>query len=250
MNILLLKVTLMPSVIALVTLAIRKWGNKWGGLIGSMPWVAGPILLFFILEQGIAFGIYSIQGSMTGILALITFCFSYSSFSRQLGWLPTIVLSYGLYAATALIFNYLQLNLLPSYVIVMASVLLALQFFPKPTGPLTSTRRLPFDIPIRMFIATLFVLAITGLARVLGPGWSGILTPFPIMTTVLAIFSHTLQGSNATIATLRGLVMGLLGFTTFLFLQAFLLSEFSTALSFGLAFIVNVLINLVASRIW
>lgn len=250
MNILLLKVTLMPSVIALVTLAIRKWGNKVGGLIGSMPWVAGPILLFFILEQGTAFGIHSIQGSMTGILALISFCFSYSAFSRKLSWLPTILLSYGVYTATAVFFNYLQLNLLLSYGIVMATVLLALQFFPKPTGLLTSTRRLPFDIPIRMVIATLFVLAITGLARVLGPNWSGILTPFPIMTTVLAIFSHTLQGSNATIATLRGLVMGLLGFTTFLFLQAFLLPEFSIALSFGIAFVVNVLINLVASRLW
>lgn len=61
----------MPSVIALVTLAIRKWGNRAGGLIGSMPWIAGPILLFFILEQGKAFGINSIQGSMTGVLALI-----------------------------------------------------------------------------------------------------------------------------------------------------------------------------------
>ncbi|AUD03753.1 hypothetical protein [Spirosoma pollinicola] len=250
MNILLLKVTLMPSVIALVTLAIRKWGNKVGGLIGSMPWVAGPILLFFILEQGTAFGIHSIQGSMTGILALISFCLSYATFSRKLSWLPTILLSYGLYTATAVFFNYLQLNLLLSYAIVITTVLLALYFFPKPTGHLISTRRLPFDIPIRMIIATLFVLAITGLARMLGPDWSGILTPFPIMTTVLAIFSHTLQGSNATIATLRGLVMGLLGFTTFLFLQAFLLSQFSIALSFGIAFIVNVLINLVASRVW
>ena len=240
----------MPSVIALVTLAIRKWGNKVGGLIGSMPWVAGPILLFFSLEQGTAFGIHSIQGSMTGILALISFCLSYATFSRKLSWLPTILLSYGLYTATAVFFNYLQLNLLLSYAIVITTVLLALYFFPKPTGHLISTRRLPFDIPIRMIIATLFVLAITGLARMLGPDWSGILTPFPIMTTVLAIFSHTLQGSNATIATLRGLVMGLLGFTTFLFLQAFLLSQFSIALSFGIAFIVNVLINLVASRVW
>lgn len=250
MNVLLLKIVLMPSVIALVTLAIRKWGSKVGGLIGSMPWVAGPILLFFILEQGKAFGINSIQGAMTGILALISFCVSYAAFSRKLTWLPTLLISYGLYTATALLFKYLQLTLLVSYAVVIGSVLLGLRVFPSPIGPPVAARRLPFDIPIRMVVATLFVLAITQLASVLGPNWSGILTPFPIMTTILAIFSHTLQGSRAAITTLRGLIIGLLGFTTFLFLQAFLLNEFSIALSFGIAFAVNVLINVVASRVW
>lgn len=250
MNLLLVKVTLIPAVIAMVTLAIQKWGSKIGGLIGSMPWVAGPILLFFILEQGTAFGIHSIQGSMTGILALISFCVSYSAFSRKLSWLPTLILSYGIYTATAVIMNALQLSLIVRYVLVMSVVLTALRFFPTPTSQSTNARRLPFDIPIRMGVATLFVLIITGLASILGPNWSGILTPFPILTSVLAIFSHTLQGSNAAITTLRGLVTGLLGFTTFLFLQAFLLPRFSIALSFGLAFVVNALINLIASRVW
>ena len=250
MNILLLKVTLMPSVIALVTLAIRKWGNRAGGLIGSMPWIAGPILLFFILEQGKAFGIHSIQGSMTGILALISFCFSYSSLSRKLTWLPTLLLSYGIYTITAVVFNYLQLSLWVSYGVVLGCVLLALWQFPIPANTTITPRRLPFDIPIRMLVATLFVLVITGLAAILGPNWSGILTPFPILTSILAIFTHTLQGSDATILTLRGLLIGLLGFTTFLFLQAFLLPEFSVAISFGLAFLVNAGINLVANRVW
>lgn len=240
----------MPSVIALVTLAIRRWGHQIGGLIGSLPWVAAPILLFFILEQGKAFGIHSIQGSMTGILALISFCVSYSAFSRKYTWLPTLVIAYAFYAITVLLINYLALSLVVSYILVIGSVLLALRFFPSPTGPAVNARRLPYDIPIRMLVATAFVLVITGLASMLGPTWSGILTPFPIMTTVLAIFSHTLQGSKATIATLRGLVIGLIGFTTFLFLQAFLLTEYSISLSFGLAFLVNILINLAASRIW
>ncbi|WP_018623091.1 hypothetical protein [Spirosoma luteum] len=250
MNILLLKVTLMPSVIALVTLAIRKWGNRAGGLIGSMPWIAGPILLFFILEQGKTFGIHSIQGSMTGILALISFCFSYASLSRKLTWLPTLLLSYGLYTITAVIFNYLQLSLWLSYGVVLGCVLLALRLFPVPGNTAITPRRLPFDILIRMLVATLFVLVITGLATVLGPNWSGILTPFPILTSILAIFTHTLQGSDATILTLRGLLIGLFGFTTFLFLQAFLLPEFSVAISFGIAFLVNAGINLIANRVW
>ncbi|UFH56314.1 hypothetical protein [Spirosoma sp. KNUC1025] len=250
MNLLLIKVTVIPAVIALVTLATRKWGNKIGGLIGSMPWTAGPILLFFLLEQGKVFGIHSIQGTMTGIMALISFCLSYSVFSRNLSWLPTLLLSYGIYAVTALLFIYLELNLVVSYVLVIGYVLVALRFFPVPIETSTNTRRLPFDIPIRMAVATLFVLLITGLANMLGPRWSGLLTPFPIMTSVLAIFSHMLQGSNAAILTLRGLVIGLLGFTTFLFLQAYLLPSFSIAASFGIAFLINTVINLMAGRVF
>ena len=250
MNLLLLKVTIIPTVIALVTLVIRKWGNKAGGLIGSMPWTAGPILLFFILEQGKAFGIHSIQGTMTGILALISFCLSYAGLSRRLSWPFTLLLSYLMYTATALLLNAVQLNLVASYALTIMGILAALRFFPTPTTHPPNVRRLPFDIPIRMLVATLFVLLITGLASLLGPAWSGILTPFPIMTSVLAIFSHTLQGSNAAITTLRGLVIGLLGFTTFFFLQAYWLTAFPIALSFGLAFLVNSVINLIASRVW
>lgn len=250
MNLLLLKITLIPTVIALVTLAIRKWGNKAGGLIGSMPWVAGPILFFFILEQGKAFGIQSIQGTMTGILALISFCFSYATFSRTLSWPFTLLLSYLMYTITALLLTYIQLPLVAGYVLTMLGVLAALYFFPAPTAHPPKVRRLPFDILIRMLVATLFVLLITGLARLLGPVWSGLLTPFPILTSVLAIFSHSLQGSSATIAILRGLVIGLLGFTTFFFLQGYWLNIFPIALSFGLGFVVNTLINLIASRVW
>ena len=250
MNLFFVKLALMPAVMALVTLAIRRWGNKTGGLIGSMPWVAGPILLFLILEQGKSFGIQAIAGVMTGILALISFCFSYATFSRKRTWLPTLLISYGIYTLTALLFNYLNLPVSLSYPVVLITVLLTLRFFPAPTADAFKTKRLPFDIVIRMVVATLFVVAITGLAHVLGPAWSGILTPFPILTTVLAIFSHTLQGSNAAILTLRGLVIGLFGFTTFLFLQTFLLPRFPVALSFGVAFGINALINVVASRVW
>lgn len=240
MNLLLLKLTLIPGVIALVTLAIRKWGNKIGGLIGSMPWTAGPILLFFILEQGKAFGIQSIQGAMTGILALISFCLSYSSFSRKLPWSLTLLLSYGLYALTALLFNYLRLSLPVSYLLVISYVLLALRFFPIPTRQTTAVRRLPFDILIRMLVATVFVLVITGLASILGPNWSGILTPFPIMTSVLAIFSHTLQGSGAAITTLRGHYdVARLGYRAVRLHNFSLLASLSVAAVFGSAVVWN-----------
>ncbi|AEI51544.1 hypothetical protein [Runella slithyformis] len=251
MTVLFFKLTMMPVVIGGITLISRKWGNSIGGIIGSMPWVAGPILVFFILEQGTAFGIRAIPGILTGVVSLVGFCFCYALVSKRFGWFPTLLSSYSAFVATALVLDALRLSLWSVYGVAVVSIVTALRRFPLPAAESTPSRRaLPpkFDIPFRMLVATLFVLAITTLAKALGPTWSGILTPFPIITSILAIFTHYLQGSNAAITILKGIMLGLVGFTTFLFLQAFFLREFPIAVSFLLAFVINALINLAAVR--
>ncbi len=248
MNILLIKVTLMPLVIGLVTLVSRRWGSKAGGLIASMPWVAGPILLFLILERGKPFGIQALPGVLIGILSLIGFCYCYAQLAPRLTGIWTLLLSYLAFVLVAILLNTINLGLLPSYGIVMTIVLLTLRFFPDPAVASSTRRRLPYDLPIRMVVATLFVVGITGIAALLGPTWSGILTPFPIITSILAVFTHYLQGSNAAIAALRGIMMGLLGFTTFLFLQAFFLPTYSIGQSFLFALLINGIINFIVSK--
>ena len=248
MNILLIKVTLMPLVIGLVTLVSRRWGHQAGGLIASLPWIAGPILLFLILERGKAFGIQAVPGILIGIAALVGFCYCYARLAPHLSGIWTLLIAYAVFVAIALLFTAIDLALLPSYGMVMGSVLLTLRYFPEPAIAATAVKRLPYDLPIRMVVATLFVMGITGLAAVLGPTWSGILTPFPIITSILAVFTHYLQGSSASIVTLRGIVMGLLGFTTFLFLQAFFLPRFSIAESFFFALLINGTINFIVSK--
>ncbi|MBO0930230.1 hypothetical protein [Fibrella aquatilis] len=250
MPLLLTKLILMPLVMALVTLAGRRWGNKVGGVIASMPWIAGPILLFFILEQGKDFGIRAVPGILTGVLSLVGFCLSYAWLSRRFRWWLTLPIAYVVYVLVAQVFTHIHLNLLVVYGLILVCVALALWGFPVPTNQSVPPRQLPYDLIIRMVVATLFMLTITALASLLGPTWSGILTPFPIITSILAVFSHVGQSSNGAIVSLRGIVTGLFGFTTFLFLQAFFLREFSVALSFGLALCINAVINLVAVRVW
>lgn len=253
MNILFFKLTIIPLVIGFITFISRKWGNRVGGVVGSMPWVAGPILVFFILEQGKEFGISSIPGILMGIISLVSFCYCYALLSKQMKWLPTLFISYVAFALTAILLDAIPLSLWAIYGLALVVITIALYYFPRPSvGQAVSFRAKPpkYDILFRMLVATLFVLTITGLAAILGPNWSGVLTPFPILTSILAIFNHYLQGSKAAITVLRGIMIGLVGFTTFLFLQAFLLHEFSVAVSFLIALVVNSAINLVASRVW
>lgn len=234
---------MMPLVIGLITLVSRRWGNKTGGLIASMPWIAGPILLFFILEQGKAFGIRSIPGIFTGIVSLLCFIYCYARLARRFNGITTLLISYVVYAGVALVVSFDRLNLFISYFITMSCIGLVLTLFPVASQQQVPTKRLPYDIVIRMVIATLFVVLITQIAAMLGPTWSGILTPFPIITSILAIFTQYLQGSSAAIITLRSTVMGMFGFTTFLFLQALLLPMLSLGVSLFIGLIINGFIN-------
>ena len=243
MNVFLLKVTLMPLVMTVVTLVGRKWGNSVGGIIASLPWIAGPILLFFILEQGKAFGIRSVPGILTGIVSLVGFSVTYACLSRRFtGWL-TLLMAYAVYLLIALVLSFVALNLWVSYAVALSSIALALWLFPAANGLPSPVRRLPYDLLIRMVVATLFVVGLTRVAAAAGPFWSGILTPFPVITSILALFTHYLQGSGAAVITLRGTVLGLFGFTTFLFLQALFLPRLPVGQSFLYALGINLLIS-------
>lgn len=181
------------------------------------------------------------------------FLFCYALFSKWLKWPSTLLISYVAFALTALVLDAIPLTIWEIYGLALVVITITLYYFPRPSVGQTAPSRVKppkYDLLFRMLVATLFVLTITGLAAILGPSWSGVLTPFPILTSILAIFNHYLQGSTAAITVLRGIMIGLVGFTTFLFLQAFLLHEFSVVVAFLIALVVNAVINLVSSRVW
>jgi hypothetical protein len=215
-TLLFLKIILVPILIAGVTLSVRRWGAGLGGWIGGFPWVAGPISLFMALEQGPGFVSATIPAALMGSAGTILFAYCYAGLAVRLSWLPTVLISYGVYFVVAL----LALNNTPSLPIAVALNILVLTvtlyFFPRPKNIPALLKQPRYDIPLRMLVATAFVVGLTQAAEVLGPGWSGLLTPFPIMTSTLAVFTHTQQGSDATARILYGIMLAGYGFTFFL----------------------------------
>jgi hypothetical protein len=76
-----------------------------------------------------------------------------------------------------------------------------------------------WDLPARVALTIALVLAITGAAGTLGPALSGVLTPFPIATAVVA-FSLAQDGPAASRSLLRGFVRALPGIALCFFLAA------------------------------
>lgn len=246
MNTLWIKLIMMPIVIGGVTLASKKWGNLVGGMIASLPWIAGPIMLFFTLEQGVDFAVNSVKGIMIGTIGVLSFCFAYIYSAIRFKWYISIFCAYLAFLATTLLLNvvqtYMNLNTWFGLTIILSSI--GLYIFPKLPKQGILNQTLKYDIYLRMIIITAFVILITFLAKILGPTWSGILTPFPIITAILATFTHYTQGAYGTSIILRGILTGIIGFASFLYLQAIMLPDYPIAVSFAVGFLINVLLNL------
>jgi uncharacterized membrane protein len=83
-----------------------------------------------------------------------------------------------------------------------------------------------------MIASTTVVLILTGAATFLGPRLSGLLTPFPVMSSVLAVFTHRFQGTPAATRLLRGLLIGLFTFATFFLVIALMIDHWGVILAF------------------
>jgi len=103
-----------------------------------------------------------------------------------------------------------------------------------------------------MALGAVLVLTVTHFAENLGPSLSGVLAMFPVMNTVLALFTHRSAGSGAVIQLLRGMVYGLYAFATFCVVLAWALPRTGSGMAFlwalAAAGIVQVLSKLLLNR--
>jgi hypothetical protein len=119
-----------------------------------------------------------------------------------------------------------------------AAFALGLRLLPTPPAlPPMLVRPRRWDLPVRAAAALALVLVLTGLSEALGPHLSGLLAPFPIITSVLAFFSHGEFGAERTLVLLRNFLFGFYGFAAFCFVLAIGLPSLTTGTAFGLAFI-------------
>lgn len=239
----------MPPLIAGVTLAVRKWGEGLGGWIGGFPWVAGPISFFIALEHGAAFVASTTTSALLGSVGTILFAFIYSILSARFSWLPTVLISYGAFFVIALMSLGRDISLPAAVGLNLFVLTLVLYFFPKPKSRADFKKQPSYDIPLRMLVATFFVVMLTQAADYLGPTWSGILTPFPIMTSTLAVFTHSQQGSDAAIRILYGLLLAGYGFVAFLVGVAWLVPQMPVGAAYGILTIGTMAVNGVTIRL-
>jgi hypothetical protein len=232
----LLKLSLAPALIGLVSLAERKWGAGISGLLVGLPLTAGPLLFFLTLEQGKSFSARTSIANMMGLVALAAFASVYAHVSRACSWIPSLLAGSATYVATAALLMKLPLvSVAWAFPVACAALMLALLCFPRqrlltPEFKVSSGR----EISLRMVMAAGIVFLLTSLARLLGPVASGLLSIFPVYTSILAVFNH-MKSSTLAIAVLKGVVAGAFGSAVFFVIVATAQEKLPTGLCFGSA---------------
>lgn len=240
MDLFYLKLTLAPFLVAGATLAGRRYGDRAAGLVAGLPIVAGPILFFFALEQGTPYAVHAGLATLLGVISLCLFVLGYAWRAWMGGTaLSSLLLGWALFGLGTVLIQRALLQGAPGLGRSLFYALLALflthRSLPSLPEPAARPAPGPWDLPLRMAAAATLVLLLTQLARSLGPALGGLLTPFPVASTVLAVFAHRQGSSGAAVAVLKGLLLALGAFAAFCAVLVLALPRFSLPLGFGLA---------------
>jgi hypothetical protein len=210
-----IKLVLTPVLIATASLAGRRWGHAISGWLVGIPFTSGPITLFLFLDQGPSFAATAALGSLVGVLATAAFAVEFSAIAKRTArTVPSFVAGLVAFVLIGAAGQDLAIAPVPLYTICALVLVIAIRLVPDPG--VTASVVLPrWDLPARMIMATVLVLAITSGANALGPRLSGLLATIPLYASILAGFGFQLVGPAAAIRVWRGLLFGLLGLGAF-----------------------------------
>jgi len=248
---LILKLLLVPSLIALVTLAGRRWGPGVAGWLSAFPIVSGPILLVIALEQGGDFAAVAAANTLLAVLAILAFSVAYARVAARAGVLASLgaaLLTWGL-AVAGLRGLGPALPLWLAFAAVAAALLAAPRLIGAPPAPAVPNARPARDLPWRMLAGAVLTVAVTQAAATLGPALSGLFAMFPVMSTVLVGFSHRASGAGFAVALLRGMVSGYYAFAVFCLVLALLLPHRAPGPAFVVATMCALLVQLGTRRL-
>jgi hypothetical protein len=230
------KILLAPLCVIAVSLAGRRWGVAVAGVLGGLPVVAGPILLVETLLHGRDFGADAAAGTLLGLAALTAFVVVYGRVATSATPVASVLCGWAAFLLGVAVLNPVQPSPALSLILVAACFALGLRLLPPaPSSPPTAPGPPWWDLPARAVAALGLVLALTAASGALGPHLSGLLAPFPVITSVLAVFTHAHGGVAQVSVLLRNFLLGFYGFAAFSFALAVSLPALETPAAFGLA---------------
>lgn len=214
-SIVILKLFLTPTLIALVTLISRRWGPVVGGWIIGLPLTSGPVSLFLALERGTEFASLAIVSTLLGLVATMLYAMTYACMARRFSWRPSIMAALCVNFLGVAALSTVTLTLVSATLLACAAILAALAVVKKADARPVAIRSPRWDLPVRMAVATTIVLLVTALSHSLGPNLSGILSTFPVFISIMAVFTHSANGAESARQFLRGVVIGSFSFVAF-----------------------------------
>jgi hypothetical protein len=238
-----LKLFLSPILIALVSLVGRRWGPAVSGWFLGFPLTSAPISILLALQYGNVFAANSASGNLGGQASVCIFCLAFSFAAHRFNWLVSSCIAIGFFLLSALFLNLFTLTLVSAFLILLATVAVALRIMPK-AKDIPAIAVIPqWDLPVRMILAALFVIFVTAVAAGLGPQLSGLIAPFPVFGVIMAAFAFKQGGINAALKLFHGYLTASAGYAFFFLVVGLLLPSQGILITYILAMIVIFIVN-------
>jgi hypothetical protein len=216
----LVKVVVTPVLIGSASLAGRRFGDAVGGWLVGLPLTSAPVLFFLTVERGTSFGATAAVGILAGALSQTAFALAYGWASLRWGSARALAMGTLAFLVATALLKPLEISVLATGALVVLGLLVGIRLMPVSSESRPPRKPPVWDIPLRVFLATVLVVALTSAAPVLGPRLSGLLSPFPLFAAVMTVFAHRSSGPDAARDVLRGLLFGLFAFAAFFLVAA------------------------------
>lgn len=233
LELLFLKVAIAPAFIGVVSLIALRYGHQAAGWLVALPINTGTIILILTLTEGTSFAATASLGALLGIVSISAFSIGYARSARHYRWPICLGIAGAAFIVATAVLSQVPELVVVDIVVVVVAILLVLAVVPRGDDTLLATPAPAWEIPLRMLTAALLVLVITTAAEGLGPQLSGLLSPIPVFTITLVIFTHSRQGPTPVFVFLRGLQYGLFSFAAFCAVVAVLLVPYGLAVAMG-----------------
>jgi hypothetical protein len=245
----LLKLALVPTAVALASLAARRWGHAVSGYLGGLPMIGGPITLYLALDHGNEFAARSALVTLAAILGQAAHITAFTHAGVRRGWKVALASGWISYAVVGIAIASVELTPVIALALAAGGLLAAWRLLPQVRGTSTLPTVPRVELWLRLVAAVLLAIVILEGARLFGPVVSGVLLSVPITGSIMPPFTLALYGPDALARLMRGFVIGLTGFTAFFFTVAVALVPLGVTAAFLAALAAALLAAAIVSRL-
>ena len=211
----LLKAALTATIIVSASLIVERGGPFLGAMIASLPTSVGAAYIILALEHTPEFIAGSAVGSLAGNAAGATFAAVYALLARY----RSLVFSLGIALLTwfvmALLLRFVDWNIWSALIlnVIVVSITITVTARARTasvTKPYGNSQ--PYDIPVRAFLVSLFVILVTTVSHSIGAFASGVFAVFPMAMSSFIVILHNRIGGKATSNVIAHAQVPMLGF--------------------------------------
>ena len=258
MVLLLIKLAVTILVVVGLSLIAEKVSPKVAGVLAGYPLGSSIVLFFFGAEHGAQFAANAAIYMAAGLVGELIFLFCYfktSAFakSKQDITTPSLGALGGFFISVWLI-HFIHLNALVAILIFFTAIIIFGYLFRTiPDVRITEKIKLPpIVVLLRGILAAGIVLIITGIARMIGPTWAGLLGAFPTTLFPLILIIHWTYGKEYAHTFIKHVPRGLGSLLIYLIcvitLYPFWGVYWGTAASLGAATIYLIIYNQIQNK--